>query len=104
MKGLGGESTVNSGVNVFSSLKFPVVSFWSEEQGSYLTFAFHVAKVCVKWWSNLSFTEIQICIKIQTKSKNGKPALLVFLCHMLTITVDEHGINTFKLRVHVYLG
>ena len=35
------------------------------------------------------------------KSKKEKPAHIVFLCHILTITVDKHGINTFCRKIHV---
>ena len=32
--------------------------------------------------------------------KNKKPAHMAFLCHILTIAVDKHGINTLSRKIH----
>ena len=39
--------------------------------------------------------------KIQKNQKNQKPKHIAFLCHIMSIQVDKHGLDIFKLENHV---
>ena len=40
-------------------------------------------------------------IKIQKNQKNQKPKHIAFLCHIMSIQVDKHGLDILKLENHV---
>ena len=67
-----------------------------------LVFHYHVLNL-FKCWSNLGFDQnSNMHNKFKKNQKNEKPTRIVFLCHILMITVDKQGISTFKRKNHGY--
>jgi len=50
-----------------------------------------------KSWSNLGFDQDSNGHKNSEKNrKNEKPKHIAFLCHIVSIQVDKHGLDIFK--------
>ena len=58
-----------------------------------LPFHFHVLNL-FKSWSNLGFNQDSMGIKIQKTRKCTKH--IAFLCHIMSIQVDKHGLDILK--------
>ena len=61
-----------------------------------LPFHCHVLNL-FKSWSNLGFDQDSNGHKISEKNrKNEKPKHIAFLCHIVSIQIDKHGLDIFK--------
>ena len=61
-----------------------------------LPFHFHLLNL-FKSWSNLGFDQDSNGHKNSEKNrKNEKPKHIAFLCHIVSIQIDKHGLDIFK--------
>ena len=78
----------------------PKLHFGVSKKDPGLVFHYHVL-ILFKSWSNLGFDQVwNEHEKFKKNWKNKKPARMAFLCHILTIAVDKHGINTLSQKNH----
>ena len=88
-------------LNMKFSKTSPMLHFGVTKKDPGLYFHFHVSNL-FKCWSKLVFDQnSNEHNKFKKHWKIAKPAHIVFLCHILTITVHKQVINTLKLYIHV---